>query len=78
MYEVEDGQKVRWAVKVVTKSSLKTKKAKTKVCSVIFCLICDFELGMYSYMPRLKYTAPLSIRISCASGSVLKIMIMFT
>ncbi|GJE85129.1 Pkinase-domain-containing protein [Phanerochaete sordida] len=35
VYEVEDRQKKRWACKVVTKQSLKTKKAKTKLYAEI-------------------------------------------
>ncbi|EKM57520.1 uncharacterized protein PHACADRAFT_115710 [Phanerochaete carnosa HHB-10118-sp] len=35
VYEVEDRQRKRWACKVVTKQSLKTKKAKTKLYAEI-------------------------------------------
>jgi hypothetical protein len=38
VYEVQDSTKKRLACKVITLSSLKTKKAKTKVCLILFHL----------------------------------------
>lgn len=71
MYEVQDVRGTRLACKVVTKTSLKTKKAKTKVCrrkpesNIIY-------LWTSSCTPRLRSIEYSNIPMSFVSRIVLK------
>lgn len=74
VYEVKDLRGARQACKVVTKSSLKTKKAKTKVTahiSDVYPLSCLSSLSSSS-MQKLRFTNRSPIRISFVSTTVLR------
>jgi hypothetical protein len=62
VYEVKDHRNVRYACKVVTKSSLKTKKAKTKVW-LSATVHCHYLFVVSSCTPKLRSIAHLRIPI---------------
>ena len=76
VYEVKDVRGTRHACKVVTKTSLKTKKAKTKVCLPERSSLSRSHLT--SCMPRSRSIARWHIPISSASTNVLKTTTTFT
>lgn len=72
VFEVKDPRDTRLACKVITKTSLKTKKAKTKA-SIVSRPSCNGRLTLpNSYGQRLKYTAPSNTPILFASMTVLR------
>ena len=78
VYEVKDVQGSRLACKVVTKSSLKTKKAKTKVQTSIIHSINDSLIDSFSFTPKSRFTARSNIPILFISKIVSKTMTMST
>lgn len=79
VYEVKDVRGSRAACKVVTKSSLKTKKAKTKVRSCVYfrarsAAHCD----MSSFTQKSRFTSHSTIRTSSAFKNALRTMITCT
>jgi hypothetical protein len=78
VYEVKDPRGGRLACKVVTKSSLKTKKAKTKVSFRCTHPLTTLYNLYHSYTQKLRSTVFLNIRTSCGSRNVLKTTRMYT
>lgn len=77
MYEVQDPQGVRHACKVVTKSSLKTKKAKTKV---IFFYSFEKQANstIHSSMQKSRFIVLYNIPTLYVSKNVLKTIQTYT
>jgi hypothetical protein len=74
VYEVKDVHGSRLACKVVTKSSLKTKKAKTKVQNSILISINGSLIHSFSFTPKSRFTARSNIPILSTSKIVSKTM----
>lgn len=78
VYEIQDKRGSKSACKVVTKSSLKTKKAKTKV-GVVLNMFADRIINIVcSFMQKSRYTRPYLIQTSFDLTSVSKTMKMST
>lgn len=78
VYEIETANRDRLACKVVTKNSLKTKKAKTKVCLAERRLPETFIDQMSSCTPKSRSTSPWTIPTSLTSKNVSRTMQTFT
>lgn len=72
VFEVQDSRETRLACKVITKTSLKTKKAKTKVSTVSLHTECSLFHVLDSFGQKLRSIVLSSILTSFASTIALR------